>query len=301
MSIFKHIAIVTLALSFVSCSIRDDRSDCSGDVFLHFIYNGDGDTDIFPSKIMCVNMYVYSTDNGTFHSEYAFDKQTLDASQGAHIMLPPGTYRIVCWGNAGERSAVDKSWGTGHIAEPAYFRSPVTYTGTDSLYCSILDLNVPETLQDVEGICNFAGSHIKMRVKLDGFAGLTDITDGEKVNVTFVHEGCPVATDFSNLPFEERCEVVPAMQPDPEDPDAYILRYNVFRFTEDDRQSRLSIRYEDGTEMYSVPMADFIGRYGIRITGRHEITIPVKITYSPVGITVVGWDIEDVDPGFDKD
>ena len=121
------------------------------------------------------------------------------------------------------------------------------------------------------------------------------------MNVTFVHEGCPVATDFSNLPFEERCEVVPAMQPDTEDPDAYILRYNVFRFTEDDRQSRLSIRYEDGTEMYSVPMADFIGRYGIRITGRHEITIPVKITYSPVGITVVGWDIEDVDPGFDKD
>ena len=301
MSIFKHIAIVTLALSFVSCSIRDDRSDCSGDVFLHFIYNGDGDTDIFPSKIMCVNMYVYSTDNGTFHSEYSFDKQALDAVQGTHLMLPPGSYRIVCWGNAGELSTIDKSWGTGHIAEPAYFNSSADYSGTDPLYCSILDLTVPETLQDVEETCYFAGSHIKMKVKLDGFADLVDMADGEKIGVSFVHEGCPVATDFSNVPFDERCEVVPPIQPDPNDADAYILSYNVFRFTEDDPLNRLSVRYEDGREMYAVSLKNFIGRYGIQITGRHEITVPVKITYSPVGITVVGWDIEEVDPGFDKD
>ena len=44
------------AFCLLTGCIREDRSDCSCDVFLDFLYTGDGQTDIFPDKIDKVNM-----------------------------------------------------------------------------------------------------------------------------------------------------------------------------------------------------------------------------------------------------
>ena len=56
----KSISLMALALvaGVLAGCIREDRSDCPCDVFLDFVYTGDGDTDIFPDKIDRVNMYI---------------------------------------------------------------------------------------------------------------------------------------------------------------------------------------------------------------------------------------------------
>ena len=300
MSIVRHIMISALVLLVAAGCIRENRDDCRGDVYLHFIYNGDGDTDIFPDKIECVGMYVYSLDNSSLHSEYSFDEQDLNALQGTHLMLPPGNWRLVLWGNAAERSGMDKNWGTGHIAEPGYFDGSGTYSGTDSLYFSTLDITVPETLQDVDDTCYFESSHIKMYVKLDGFADMIDASTGEPAEIVLHHEDSPVYTDFTNTPSDERCKVIPEMFPDPDDPDAYVLFYNVFRFDEDDPDCRIVLRFSDGREIHTVSLANFIDRYRIRVNDRNEVIIPIRIFPTETGVSVVDWDIINVDPGFEK-
>ncbi len=300
MSIVRHIMISALVLLVAAGCIRENRDDCRGDVYLHFIYNGDGDTDIFPDKIECVGMYVYSLDNSSLHSEYSFDEQDLNALQGTHLMLPPGNWRLVLWGNAAERSVLDRNWGTGHVAEPGYFDGSGTYSGTDSLYFSTLDITVPETLQDVDDTCYFESSHIKMYVKLDGFADMIDASTGEPAEIVLHHEGSPVYTDFTNTPSDERCKVIPEMFPDPDDPDAYVLFYNVFRFDEDDPECRIVLRFSDGREIHTVSLANFIDRYRLRVNDRNEVIIPIRIFPTETGVSVVDWDIINVDPGFEK-
>ena len=299
MSIVRHIMISALVLLVAAGCIRENRDDCRGDVYLHFIYNGDGDTDIFPDKIECVGMYVYSLDNLSFHSEYTFDKNDLAELQGTHLMLPPGNWRLVLWGNAAERSMLDKNWGTGHIAEPGYFDGSNSYSGTDSLYFSTIDITVPETLVDVNETCYFESSHIKMYIKLDGFADMVDASTGECAEIVLYHEGSAVYTDFTNTPSEDVCEVIPEIFPDPDDPDAYVLFYNVFRFDEDDPDSKIVLKFKDGRDLYTVSLKDFIDRYNIRVNDRNEVIIPIRIFSTGTGVNVVDWDIVNVDPGFE--
>lgn len=299
MSIARHIILSVLTLIVASGCIRENRDDCGGDVFLHFIYNGDGNTDIFPDKIESVGLYVYSVDNSAFHSEYIFDKQDLASCQGAHIILPPGEWKFVLWGNAAERSMMDKNWGTGRIAEPGHFDESNSFSGVDSLYFSTVDLTVPRTLVDVEKTCYFESSHIKMYVKLDGFAQLTDASTGETAEIVLSHLGSSEYTDFANTPSEQTCEIIPEMSPDPEDQDAYVLFYNVFRFDEDDPDCKIEIRHSDGRDIYELSLSNFIDRYDIGVNGINEVTIPILITYSETGISVVDWDIVDVNPGFE--
>ena len=62
MNIIRYLLSAVSVMVCLSGCIWEDRSDCTCDVILSFIYTGDGDTDIFPEKIDKVNMYVYSAD-----------------------------------------------------------------------------------------------------------------------------------------------------------------------------------------------------------------------------------------------
>lgn len=301
---FKHLAILAFALCLSASCIREDRSDCKGDVFIQLQYFGDGDTDIFQEKIGKVNMYVYSLDGSRLYSEHCFEGGSDEVTgQKVHLMLTPGNYRIVCWGNMNENTAADTGWGTAHVAEPAHFQGSDEFSGTDSLYFASTDISVPETLVDAEGVCDFQGSHINMSIRLKGFAGA--IPAGTKssgsAGIAVTHCGAPEYTDFTNTPSDDRCDISPEFIPDPDDEDSFVAQYNVFRFDEDDQQSRIVLSDTGtGESIHEISLRDFVSRYGIRITGRHEVTIPILITLTGTGVTVIDWDIEEVDPGFDK-
>lgn len=298
MNIIRYLLSAVSVMVCLSGCIWEDRSDCTCDVILSFIYTGDGDTDIFPEKIDKVNMYVYSADDYSLQGEYSFDAAALDETQGAHLYLRPGDYRIVCWGNAMESTHIHTVYGEAKVAEPEFFGSSQDFSGTDDLYFSDIEITVPETLADVEETCVFESSHIDMMVKLKGFKGALG-SRAAATGITLTHRGCPAYTDFFNTPSDNKCDVVPVMMDDPDDADSYILVYNVLRFTEDEDTSIVLTDDSDGSEVYTLSIPGFIDTYGIEVDSRQEALLAIQITLGPVGITVEEWNVEDVTPGFD--
>lgn len=289
------------AFCLLTGCIREDRSDCSCDVFLDFMYTGDGQTDIFPDKIDKVNMYVYSAADRSLAGEYELDKAALTEHQGIHLYLRPGNYRIVCWGNAADRTHIHKVYDEAKVAEPVWFKSDEFFTGNDELYFSELEISVPETLRDVEETCNFECSHIDMYVQLKGFKGAIG-PDGQKADIVVAHTGLPAYTDFFNVPAQnERCEVIPEIHDDPDNEDSYILKYHVLRFSEQE-ETAIDIRDLEGNSILDdgpISVTDFISNYGVEIDDVQEASVAIKLTLGPVGVEVADWNIVDVKPGFD--
>ena len=284
--------IAAMAGLFSGC-IREDRSDCTCDVLLSFVYTGDGTSDIFSEKIDKVSLYVYSAGDNSLAGAYEFDKSDLTALQGAHIRLVPGDYRIVCWGNSADRTHVHTVYDGAHVAEPAHLSPGLSFNGTDDLYFSDLEVTVPETLVDVSGVCEFESSHIDMYVKLRGFKNALPTT------VKLTHTGCPEYTDFFNSPSSDKCDVEPVIMDDPEEENSYLLVYNVLRFTESEDTDIVLTTADDGREFYRLSVPEFVDRYGIDVDGKQEARVAIIITLGPTGVDVSEWNIEDVDPGFD--
>ena len=295
MNLRYNISVLLIAAmaGLSSGCIREDRSDCTCDVLLSFVYTGDGTSDIFPEKIDKVSLYVYSAGDNSLAGTYKFDKSDLTELQGAHIRLVPGDYRIVCWGNAADRTHVHTVYDEAHVAEPAHLSSGLSFNGTDDLYFSDLEVTVPETLVDVSGVCEFESSHIDMYVKLRGFKNALPTT------VKLTHTGCPEYTDFFNSPSSDKCDVEPVIMDDPEEENSYLLVYNVLRFTESEDTDIVLTTADDGREFYRLSVPEFVDRYGIDVDGKQEARVAIIITLGPTGVDVSEWNIEDVDPGFD--
>lgn len=295
MNLRYNISVLLIAAmaGLSSGCIREDRSDCTCDVLLSFVYTGDGTSDIFPEKIDKVSLYVYSAGDNSLAGTYEFDKSDLTALQGAHIRLVPGDYRIVCWGNAADRTHVHTVYDEAHVAEPAHLSSGLSFNGTDDLYFSDLEVTVPETLVDVSGVCEFESSHIDMYVKLRGFKNALPTT------VKLTHTGCPEYTDFFNSPSSDKCDVEPVIMDDPEEENSYLLVYNVLRFTESEKTDIVLATADEGREFYRLSIPEFVDRYGIDVDGKQEARVAIIITLGPTGVDVSEWNIEDVDPGFD--
>ena len=295
MNLRYNISVLLIAAmaGLSSGCIREDRSDCTCDVLLSFVYTGDGTSDIFPEKIDKVSLYVYSAGDNSLAGTYEFDKSDLTALQGAHIRLVPGDYRIVCWGNAADRTHVHTVYDGAHVAESAHLSPGLSFNGTDDLYFSDLEVTVPETLVDVSGVCEFESSHIDMYVKLRGFKNALPTT------VKLTHTGCPEYTDFFNSPSSDKCDVEPVIMDDPEEENSYLLVYNVLRFTESEDTDIVLTTADDGREFYRLSVPEFVDRYGIDVDGKQEARVAIIITLGPTGVDVSEWNIEDVDPGFD--
>lgn len=297
---FRFIIPFIIAFLSVTGCIREDRSGCPGDVILTFLYTGDGYSDIFPDTIDKVDMYVYSTVDNSFVAHTTLTKEELEKNQGARLSLLPGTYRIVLWGNAFDRTETDYGPDDAKVSEPGFYSDPEEYGGTDPLYWSCVEISVPETLRDEERECIFKSSHIKMYVRLTGFRDIIG-PDGEDIVISVTHSGCPAYTDFANIPSSDRlCDITPPLVGDPEDEDSYILTYNVLRFGEDDDTYIILTDTKDGSELYRISIRDFVRKYNIPVDGVEEVTIPVQITTGPVGIEITEWNVENVKPGFDK-
>ena len=136
-------------------------------------------------------------------------------------------------------------------------------------------------------------------MQLKGFKGAIG-PDGHEADIVVAHTGLPAYTDFFNVPAQdERCEVIPEIQDDPDNDDSYILKYHVLRFSEQE-ETALEIRDpEDNSTMHTVSVTDFIRDNGIGIDDIQEASIGIRLILGPIGVDVVEWNVEDVKPGFD--
>lgn len=282
--------IVTLPLA--GGCIRENMDDCKGKVTLRFRYVGDGTTDIFPEKIEHVTMYVYSIADGSLAAIQKYDDNALAAYQGADVMLFPGRYEVVCWGNALDETTINEGE---KIAADGYFENTDIATN-DPLYYSTIEIEVPETLAENNYICDFVCSHVKFRVRVEGFDQTTmGVPSLELTQLASF-------TDFDNVPSdEERCSYHPVLAAGSDgEQTVYTAEFNTLRFNDDnDIMLRL---HSDETRVvaHEFPLADFLQEHNIAVEGVNEVTVPILIRFSPIGVTIDDWDSVPVNPDFGK-
>lgn len=282
--------IVTLPLA--GGCIRENMDDCKGKVTLRFRYVGDGTTDIFPEKIEHVTMYVYSIADGSLAAIQKYDDNALAAYQGADVMLFPGRYEVVCWGNALDETTINESE---KIAADGYFENTDIATN-DPLYYGTIEIEVPETLVENNYICDFVCSHVKFRVRVEGFDQTTmGVPSLELTQLASF-------TDFDNVPSdEERCSYHPVLAAGSDgEQTVYTAEFNTLRFNDDnDIMLRL---HSDETRVvaHEFPLADFLQEHNIAVEGVNEVTVPILIRFSPIGVTIDDWDSVPVNPDFGK-
>lgn len=282
--------IVTLPLA--GGCIRENMDDCKGKVTLRFRYVGDGTTDIFPEKIEHVTMYVYSIADGSLAAIQKYDDNALAAYQGADVMLFPGRYEVVCWGNALDETTINEGE---KIAADGYFENTDIATN-DPLYYGTIEIEVPETLAENNYICDFVCSHVKFRVRVEGFDQTTmGVPSLELTQLASF-------TDFDNVPSdEERCSYHPVLAAGSDgEQTVYTAEFNTLRFNDDnDIMLRL---HSDETRVvaHEFPLADFLQEHNIAVEGVNEVTVPILIRFSPIGVTIDDWDSVPVNPDFGK-
>lgn len=282
--------IVTLPLA--GGCIRENMDDCKGKVTLRFRYVGDGTTDIFPEKIEHVTMYVYSIADGSLAAIQKYDDNALAAYQGADVMLFPGRYEVVCWGNALDETTINEGE---KIAANGYFENTDIATN-DPLYYGSIEIEVPETLVENNYICDFVCSHVKFRVRVEGFDQTTmGVPSLELTQLASF-------TDFDNVPSdEERCSYHPVLAAGSDgEQTVYTAEFNTLRFNDDnDIMLRL---HSDETRVvaHEFPLADFLQEHNIAVEGVNEVTVPILIRFSPIGVTIDDWDSVPVNPDFGK-
>lgn len=282
--------IVTLPLA--GGCIRENMDDCKGKVTLRFRYVGDGTTDIFPEKIEHVTMYVYSIADGSLAAIHKYDDNALAAYQGADVMLFPGRYEVVCWGNALDETTINEGE---KIAANGYFENTDIATN-DPLYYGSIEIEVPETLVENNYICDFVCSHVKFRVRVEGFDQTTmGVPSLELTQLASF-------TDFDNVPSdEERCSYHPVLAAGSDgEQTVYTAEFNTLRFNDDnDIMLRL---HSDETRVvaHEFPLANFLHEHNIAVEGVNEVTVPIRIRFSPIGVTIDDWDSVPVNPDFGK-
>ena len=282
--------IVTLPLA--GGCIRENMDDCKGKVTLRFRYVGDGTTDIFPEKIEHVTMYVYSIADGSLAAIQKYDDNALAAYQGADVMLFPGRYEVVCWGNALDETTINEGE---KIAADGYFENTDIATN-DPLYYGTIEIEVPETLVENNYICDFVCSHVKFRVRVEGFDQTTmGVPSLELTQLASF-------TDFDNVPSdEERCSYHPVLAAGSDgEQTVYTAEFNTLRFN-DDNDIILRL-HSDETRVvaHEFPLADFLQEHNIAVEGVNEVTVPILIRFSPIGVTIDDWDSVPVNPDFGK-
>lgn len=302
------ILAILLLCGLTSC-IRENIDDCETPVTLDFLYFGDGIIDIFPDRIRTVDLFVYG-ENGDLVTTVSCSEDVLASRQGVDLRLMAGDYRIVCWGNAGDKTAIEADTDSPRLGETSWFEGSEC-SGIDPLYFGEKTITVPRTLRPVRDTVIYTCSHISIQVTMEGFANTGNFNASPAADgyvkapstepiVTFCHEGLSSWIDFMNTPSEEITDYTPELRTHEEKEDSYITLYRVPKFG-NDTGSQLSIKRNDtGAELYRRSFADIIESLGIDVTSRDEVAIELNIRVwsmdGEVHIEIVGWNSEIVFP-----
>lgn len=307
MKALRYISALFSAFMCLTGCIRENIDDCETPVDLEFQYFGNGIVDIFPDRIDSVLMYVYELPSGRLHQTMEISREELAVRQGADLRLIPGDYRIVCWGNAGEGSAIDTE---GHVITSSEYAGGDVPSGIEELYFGTVDLNVPQTLRAVRETVVYEASYIMMKVELLGFAalrsaGVLAMYNGENsaadATVSLTHGNHSALIDFTNTPSDEVTDYVPVLYDHPDEDASYVADYLVPRF-DNGTEARLSIvRNDNGEAIYDRPLSDIMDDLDITVDERNEqmVNIRFRLAQSEDGeltIDVIGWNTEIVFP-----
>ena len=281
----------------VSCT-KEDHSNCYNTYQLAMQYNGDGDKDIFSTKINSVDMYVFDNMNTcVFHK--TLSETDVKAQLTTLPQLDAGEYRIVCVGNA--HSTQVQNLNAGDLskiifAANNYLNNSVVSTN-DSLYWSAVNYTIEpysEYMQPQTRTTCFASSHYDVYVEVE------NMPEHMAQNLKIELVGVSPYTDFHNKATgTPTTYILNTLYDGANDVKAWS---NIMRH-KNHEDVYLRVSGEDNVTIAQVNFADHIAKNSSYInTDLHECLIPFQIVFGDndldVTIQFPKWMIEYITPEF---
>lgn len=293
----KPIPKLTSLLFFVLLAgcIKENMDDCER-TSLYFSYTGDLREQLFARKISQVDLFVFNAEDKTLQTKTVTQNE-LNKYQGTRLNLAPGTYRIICIGNAFNNTMVQctgkKLQENYRIAHPNYFNGGEIQTN-DSLYLGSAQISVPSNYWSHDTL-SFRSSHLKVYVEVRGVATAEELTKATP-GLRLLVRNCLPATDFSNQPCGEKVTYIPAATYDAEKR-VLISRFNILRPTPD---CSITFDLTDPADnlIFSLSLKDFLQQHPVIDLSQQEVLIPILIEFksTTVMVTMPDWSIEQIRP-----
>ena len=292
----RNILLYLVLMGGLSTScIKEDHSDCHNVYRLALSYKGDGAEEIFPTKITCVDLYVFDQQNNCVES-FRLSESEIQAQMVKLPVLSPGDYKVVCIGNAYETKVEglnSKDPAQMRFAAEDYVNGE-TASSNDSLYWSSTDYSiVPFDAKKGEVVlaADFASSHYDVSVEVEGLPVGTK--SAEMLVIELV--GVSPYTDFNNRAFGEPTTY--RLETYAEGLSTTTSFSNIMRHS-DHEEVILRVSSAAGEVLAEKTFAQHIAEYNIQIEN-HEVLIPFKVEIdAKVKITAPSWYVVNVKPEF---
>ena len=294
---FEKILLLLLIISVNTSCIKEDLDDCEK-TRLTFIYKGDGQEDIFHTKINKVDLYVFDTDHHLVTTK-VLNQSTLKKHQGTKLNLPSGQYHLVAVGNAGERTTI-KDIQCGSLQNimamhPNQDKDKVP--GQDPLY---MGCHVIEVLKDrwSDHTVEFKSSHLKVSVEVRG-VGYAGTGRAANPSVSVVLKNVYPHTNFTNESCGELCAHHPEFVFDENTHVMQSTDLNIFRY-KGGCAMVIEVLNREGNVIASKSIAEFLRENPKVDIYKQEALLPLLIEFTPlqVEIRLPEWYINDVTPDF---
>lgn len=305
---YKSHLVILLLLSILvglnSCSLYEDLSKCPP-THINFVYTADGTTNVLSQHIRSGHLYVYYED-GRLAYDQALSAQ--DLKYGVNLQnIYTGRWRIIVWGNLGDHSTVTN---TSRISSAELSVRPVaseTYQTTDSLYYAntLVDLDALES--EEPAVVPFASAHVSLDVAVRGFdavynsAGHSQSNPQIRINQAGTHY---TFTDYTSIiPQPTRPKAFAPQLEHNAEQDLYRARFDLLRIDEAQGLT-LELMKESSSSpiLKTIDLQNYLATHHIPLRGRHEVNIPILISFTgelEVVVQPFQWGVVNISPdGF---
>lgn len=274
----KYLVAIFVMLLAASCSsFFDDLSKCITPR-LHFVYYADGTDDVLPNYIKDGRLYIYD-ETGKLHHSQILGSAAL--REGVELKdIHSGKWTVVAWGNLTDATERREEADLVKATLTALPDKDGIYRTTDSLYYAeyVLDFSKIKSA-DVE--VPFSAAHVSLDVVVKGF-------DATHAGRTPLLKVAPSGTKYTLAGYNGKITVNPTELKSflpytghSQSDDLYRARFDLFRI---DQIADVAITLNDAADeamapYVTVPLHQYVTEHKIPLRGRHEVNIPVLITF----------------------
>ena len=278
---------------------------------IEFLYKNKNNKDIFLEKISKVDLFVYDEQDNYITSQ-TIDQKSLSDFAGTNLSLQPGTYRIVLWGNAMDRS-IFKNISSGSLFKDAFLSNSTAISNSvgsngDKFYYAPAQTSAGATSQHFtvtipeygkkEISVTFGRAHISVIAYIKGLddqsaqgAQLPPIIELNGISPNYNFE---MQTFGTNICYRQ----VSAFTTVSGEKIA-MIEFNTPLFAEDTPMQLLINKQSDGSTVTTVSLEDFIRDNHIIIDeSAVDMTISILVEYKQgsIEISFPGWGQIPVNP-----